>query len=43
MLHKLLELLAIYVESVNVKDHRAHRESLAIRREIESKQTPHSV
>jgi len=41
MLHKLLELLAIYVESLNNKPVKDNREAKSLRREIECKQTPH--
>lgn len=41
MFYKIFELFTIYAESLNVKTVVDNREAKAIRRELESKQTPH--
>ena len=41
MFYKIFELFTIYAESLNVKPTVDNREAKAIRRELESKQTPH--
>jgi hypothetical protein len=41
MIHKLFELIAIYVETANAKPVQDNREAKALRKEIECKQTPH--
>jgi hypothetical protein len=43
MFYKLFELFHIYVEAVNNKPQEDNREAKMLRREIESKQSPHTL
>lgn len=43
MFHKLFEIIALYVDTINTKDQNTHKEAVALRREIESKQSPHTL
>jgi hypothetical protein len=41
MIFKLFEYVNIFVKSINEQDENTRREAKILRREIESKQTPH--
>jgi len=43
MLYKLFELFTLYTEALNDKPVKDNREAKSLRREIECKQTPHTL